>query len=176
MSIRAHVRKLRPIRESYTPPEEKIQNFFTEQVQLPSEIFGGFTHEINTKKSTSKRTVITVRSGDRDNDRDEILRRLKQAGVVASLGSTSSSVDPIDGMFDGENFRIEVKPLSGGMQETTLNSSITELFPCVAFETNFTPLGVEEFMLHLMSTDLSKMTCVNPKDLEAAKELSLIHI
>ena len=170
MSIRAHVRKLRPIRESYTPPEEKIQNFFTEQVQLPSEIFGGFTHEINTKKSTSKRTVITVRSGDRDNDRDEILRRLKQAGVVASLGSTSSSVDPIDGMFDGENFRIEVKPLSGGMQETTLNSSITELFPCVAFETNFTPLGVEEFMLHLMSTDLSKMTCVNPKDLEAAKE------
>ena len=97
MSIRAHVRKLRPVRESYTPPVDKIQDFFIEQVQLPSEIFGGFTHEINTKKSTSKRTVITVRSGDRDNDRDEILRRLKQAGVVASLGSTSSSVDPIDG-------------------------------------------------------------------------------
>ena len=90
------------------------------------------------KKVHLKEHVITVKSGNRDNDRDEILRRLKQIGVVASLGSTSSSVDPIDGMYDGENYRIEVKPLSGGMQETTLNSSITELFPCIAFETNYT--------------------------------------
>ena len=28
MSIRAHVRKLRPIGESYTPPEDKLQYFF----------------------------------------------------------------------------------------------------------------------------------------------------
>ena len=71
MSIRAHVRKLRPIKESYISPEEKLQYFFAEQAQLPSEVFDGFTHEINTKKSTTKRTVITVRSSDRDNDRDE---------------------------------------------------------------------------------------------------------
>ena len=30
MSIRAHIRKLRPIRESYTPPAEKVQSFFSE--------------------------------------------------------------------------------------------------------------------------------------------------
>ena len=46
MSIRAHVRKLRPIKESYISPEEKLQYFFAEQVQLPSEVFDGFTHEI----------------------------------------------------------------------------------------------------------------------------------
>ena len=28
MSIRNHVRKLRPVRESYTPPEDKLQYFF----------------------------------------------------------------------------------------------------------------------------------------------------
>ena len=127
-------------------------------------------HEINSKKSSSARTVITVKSGDRDNDRDEILRRLKQiVKVVASLGSTSSSVDPIDGVYDGENYRIEVKPLSGGMQETTLNSSITELFPCIAFETNYTLWGAEEFMTYLMKTNLSKMKCINPKDIKLQK-------
>jgi hypothetical protein len=136
MSIRKFVRQVRPIEESYTPPIEKIQTFFVEEVQLPSEVFAGLSYEINTRKSSSRRTVITVRSSDRDNDRDEILRLLKQAGVVASLASSSSSVDPIDGIFDEKNFRIEVKPLSGGMGETTLNSSITELFPCIAFESN----------------------------------------
>ena len=30
MSIRAHVRKLRPIKESYTPPVEKVQSFLFE--------------------------------------------------------------------------------------------------------------------------------------------------
>ena len=64
-------------------------------------------------------------------------------------------------MYDGENYRIEVKPLSGGMQETTLNSSITELFPCIAFETNYTPVGAEEFMTYLMKTNLSKMKCIS---------------
>ena len=170
MSFRDHIRILKPREESNTPPVEKIQSFFTEEVKLPPEVFDGFTHEINSKKSSSKRTVITVKSGDRDNDRDEILRRLKQIGVVASLGSTSSSVDPIDGMYDGENYRIEVKPLSGGMQETTLNSSITELFPCIAFENNYRPKTVEGFMEYLMSIDVNKMNCIHSKDKEAAKE------
>ena len=170
MSIRKFVRQVRPIEESYTPPIEKIQTFFVEEVQLPSEVFAGLSHEINTRKSSSRRTVITVRSSDRDNDRDEILRLLKQAGVVASLASSSSSVDPIDGIFDEKNFRIEVKPLSGGMGETTLNSSITELFPCIAFESNYTPSSVENFMSFLMSVNVDGMVCVHSKDKEAAKE------
>ena len=140
MSFRDHIRILKPREETYTPPVEKVQSFFTEEVQLPSEILSGYTHEINTKKSSSKRTVITVKSGDRDNDRDEILRRLTQSGIQASIVSSSSSVDPIDTTHDEQSFRIEVKPLSGGMQETTLNSSITELFPCIAFENNYRPI------------------------------------
>ena len=76
MSFRDHIRILKPREESNTPPVEKIQSFFTEEVKLPPEVFDGFTHEINSKKSSSKITVITVKTGDRDNDRDEILRRL----------------------------------------------------------------------------------------------------
>jgi len=149
---------------------KSFSTFLSEALELPSEVLKGFTHEVNTKKSSSKRTIITVKSGDRDNDRDEILRRLKQAGVVASIGSSSSSVDPVDGKHDGQSFRIEVKPLSGGMQETTLNSSITELFPCIAFETKYSPKNPEDFMSYLMSVNVDKLTCVNSKDMKAAKE------
>ena len=106
MSFTDHIRKLRPISEIYIAPVEKVQNFFTEEIKLPSEVLSGYTHEINTKKSSSKRTVITVKSGDRDNDRDEIMRRLSQSGIQASIVSSSSSVDPIDITYDEENFRI----------------------------------------------------------------------
>ena len=150
--------------------KQYLHNTLSEQVDLPDEVLTGYTHEINTKKSSSKRTVITVKSGDRDNDRDEILRRLTQSGIQASIVSSSSSVDPIDTTHDGQSFRIEVKPLSGGMQETTLNSSITELFPCIAFENNYRPKTVEGFMEYLMSIDVNKMNCIHSKDKEAAKE------
>ena len=142
----------------------------SEQLDIPKEVFDGYTSEINSKKSSSKRTVITVKSGDRENDRDEILRRLSQVGVQAKIGSSSSSVDPIDGFHDNQNFRIEVKPLSGGMQETTLNSSITELFPCIAFENNYRPKSVEDFMSFLMSVNVNQMNCIHSKDKEAAKK------
>ena len=150
--------------------KQYLHNILSEQVELPDEVLSGFTHEVNTKKSSSRRVVITVKSGDRDNDRDEILRRLTQAGVQAAIGRSSSSVDPIDGIHDNQNFRIEVKPLSGGMQETTLNSSITELFPCIAFENNYNPKSVESFMEFLMSIDVNQMNCIHSKDKEAAKE------
>jgi len=52
---------------------------------LPSDFFDGFEFEVNSKASSSKRTVYRVRSTDRDTDRDEILRRLRQAGIDAKL-------------------------------------------------------------------------------------------
>ena len=51
MSFRDHIRILKPREETYTPPVEKFKIFFSEEVQLPSEILSGYTHEINTKKS-----------------------------------------------------------------------------------------------------------------------------
>lgn len=168
MSIRKYYRQLNPIVESKVSHVEKVQDLREET--LPTDFFDGFTHEINTKASSSVRTVYTVRSTDRENDRDEILRRMRQAGVDANLGSSSSSVDPIDGIIDNKKFRINVKPMAGGMQETTLNSSITELFPCIAFEKGYTPTNPQDFHKYLLDVDVSKLKCVNPKDTTAAQE------
>jgi len=171
LMLQKYVHQLRPRNETYTPHVDKIQNFLFEQNNLPSEVFGGLPHEKNERQSSSKMDIIIVRSKDRDTDRDEILRNLNQAGIPSQLNTTiQSGVAPIDGTHDGKKFRISVKPVSGGMQETTLNSSITELFPCIAFENNYRPSNVENFMEFLMSVNVNDMNCIHSKDKEAAKE------
>ena len=109
---------------------DNLNDTLAEQnTNLPKEVFLGLDYERSEKLSSARRDIIIVRSKDREDDRDEILRNLKQQGIEAKIGSGSSSVDPVDGTHEDKAFRIMVKPVSGGMAETTLNSSITELFP-----------------------------------------------
>ena len=167
--ISAFARQIKP-RIHLESPLDKIQGFLNEQITIPKDVFGGLDHEKNERQSSTKRDVIIVRSKDRETDRDEILRNLRQAGITAQLGSGSSSVDPIDGTHEGKNFRIFVKPMSGGMAETTLNASITELFPCIAFELNHVPSDAQSFHEFLLGVDVSKLNCVGSKDVAAAQE------
>ena len=155
MSLQQYVRQVKPRNESHIPHIDKIQNILSEDIGFPSDVLDGFEFT-QTDKSSKARVQIRVVSDDRDTDRDEILRRLKNAGISANITSTNSSVDPIDGNHEGRNFRINVKPKSGGMGESTLNSSITELFPCIAFEKKLNPTSVEDFMEKLMAVDVSK--------------------
>jgi len=169
MSIRKFVQQVRPREQSYKPKLIIVEELLAEE-ELPKDIMRGLSYEKSEKQSTSKRDVYIVRSSDRETDRDEILRNLNQAGIKASLGSSSSSVDPIDGIYQNRNFRIFVKPLSGGMGETTLNSSITELFPLITFEKKYNPKDIISFHQFLLGVDVSKLKCVGPKDIKAAEE------
>ena len=166
--MKQFVEQLRP-RIRLDDPLQRINTFILEQ-NLPKEVFGGLPYEKNERQSSSKRDVIIVRSKDRESDRDEILRNLKQAGIPSQLGSAQSSVDPIDGTHDNKNFRILVKPMSGGMAETTLNASITELFPCIAYEKGHNPSNPQAFHEFLVGVDVSKLNCVGSKDVAAAQE------
>jgi hypothetical protein len=168
MSLIGYVRQVRPIQESHVNHLDKVQSLLTEDIDLPKDVLGGFEFS-QTDKSPRSRVEIKVVSDDRDSDRDEILRRLKNAGVVANTTSTNSSVDPIDGNFEGRNFRILVKPKSGGMGESTLNASITELFPCIAFEKKLNPKNTIDFMEKIMSVDLSSCRCIQGNDMKAAE-------
>ncbi len=168
-NLQKYVRQVRPRNESYTPPVEKLQNFLSEDIDFPSDVLDGFEFT-QTDKSERSTVQIKVVSDDRDTDRDEILRRLKNAGISSNITSTSSSVDPIGGNYDGRKFRINVKPKAGGMGESTLNSSITELFPCIAFEKKLNPTSIEDFMTKLMSVDLSTCKCIIKSDLPAAEK------
>ena len=172
MSIRDIVRQVKPVLEKNSIDYTYfIQDLLSEQAEFPSEVFDGFPFEKDSKRSSSRRTVFIVRSNDRDNDRDEIGRRLKQQGIIYNVVPSSySSFDPIEATHDGNKFLLLFKAASGGMAETTLNSSITELFPCIAYETNYTPKSPKDFIEYLVDLDVTKLKCVNPKDAKAADE------
>ena len=147
-------------------------NFLSEEVSekdFPSSIFGKLP--VEKKSENSKTAIFVVRSNDRLDDRDEILRNLNQAGIKAEVrDKTGQSVDPIfiDSHFDVKVILL-IKPKSGGMGETTLNASITELFPLIAWEKNFNPgTNVEKFYDFLLEQEPTKLKCVNSKDSKAA--------
>ena len=56
------------------------------------------------------------------------------------------------------------------MQETTLNASITELFPCIAFELNHSPKSARNFHEFLLGINVRGLECVGSKDIAAAEE------
>ena len=62
------------------------------------------------------------------------------------------------------------KPKSGGMNETTLNSSITELFPCIAWEKGYKPSSVSSFYEWILEQNVDKLKCVGSSDKQAAKD------
>lgn len=136
---------------------------------FPEGVFGKLS--VEKKSENSKTAVFVVRSDDRLGDRDEILRSLKQSGVKAEVREMSGQgVDPI---FVDSQFEVRViillKPKSGGIGETTLNSSITELFPAIAWETGYNmTTNIDDFYQHLLKQDPSKLKCINPKDVGAA--------
>ena len=153
---------------------KSFNHYLVEDFEFTGDVFSGFEY-IQKSASEKARIEFRVTSDDRETDRDEILRRLKNAGVSAEKRETSaSSVDPIYGEHEGRKFVILVKPKKGGMGESTLNSSITELFPCIMFERQIKPTGtsegdIDKLMERLLSVDTRKLKCVGDKDQAAAK-------
>jgi hypothetical protein len=144
------------------------------------DVLSGLKYEIDNKKSSSGRTIIIIRDNDRIDTRDDFFKSLKDAGISAEVKDYgSSSIEHIwlkDKFEDSEDDKdktiiIVFKPASGGMQETTLNSSITELFPCIAWEKEWKNLkSVNDFYQKLITVDTNTLKCVGSQDSEAAKE------
>jgi len=144
------------------------------------DILSGLSAEIDKKLSSSRRTVIIIRDNDRIDVRNDFLKNLNDNGIKAELKDFSNSsiehiwlnkkiADPEDDK--DKNIIIVFKPASGGMQETTLNSSITELFPCIAWEKGWTdPKSTDDFYQKLLTVDVDTLSCVGSKDKDEAKE------
>lgn len=81
---------------------------------------------------TSKKQDVRIESDDRQEAHDKtpkILKANKLKFKKTNIGSTGS----YDVMFGDFIVRLLYKAKSGGMSETTLNSTITELVPCILF-------------------------------------------
>ena len=157
--------------------EYLVENSIPDNIK---DVLSGLKYEIDNKKSSSGRTIIIVRDNDRIDTRDDFFKSLKDAGISAEIKDyASSSIEHIwlkDKFEDSEDNKdktiiVVFKPAAGGMQETTLNSSITELFPCIAWENGWSnPKSVDDFYQKLITVDTNTLKCVGSQDREAAKE------
>lgn len=92
-------------------------------------------HSYNVDSATSKTTTIIVRapSNDRNKVKIDVENKFKRANIIVKASRSGGSVGSTELLFDSHIVKILYKPVSGGMSETTLNSTITELAPCIAF-------------------------------------------
>ena len=95
---------------------------------------------ISIVDTEGKTTVYITLECDRDrvDTQQEVEHHLRQvAPSIRTYKKSKSSFDTTE--LRGTNIFIVYKNKKGGMKETTLNSTITELFPAIAFE-----LGISE--------------------------------
>jgi len=130
---------------------------------------------INDKKTSG--TYIEVSCGkDRNDTRISLEQSLSKVfGIKVSrlnIASKSSfDLTKVDGF--GSEMRIVYKNSKGGMQETTLNSSITELFPALAFSLGVSPkLKNDKFYNEILIRNQAKLGAYkNEKAYEAGKQV-----
>ena len=130
---------------------------------------------INDKKTSG--TYIEVSCGKDRNDTRVFLEQSlsKVPGIKVSrlnIASKSSfDLTKVDGF--GSEMRIVYKNSKGGMQETTLNSSITELFPALAFSLGVSPkLKNDKFYNEILIRNQAKLGAYkNEKAYEAGKQV-----
>jgi len=134
---------------------------------LEQQIAKSLTVPYEITNTTRNRITIKVKSSDREELRTTVEKNLKANKIPfdgshsgGSIGSTIIHTDDID-------VQVLYKPVSGGMSETTLNSTITELAPALAFNARKKFSSVDKFYEFLQTTDASATAYVNAKDAQA---------
>ena len=87
------------------------------------------------KSAVQRRTMVVVRSqkNDRERVKRDIEDKLSKAKINYELSTTGGCTGSTLVKLSNHVIQITYKPVSGGMSETTLNSTITELVPSLAF-------------------------------------------
>lgn len=124
--------------------------------------------EFQQKKSTKTAMVYYVRVSNRVDARRNLQNFIKSKKIKFEEKKTSLSSENITEFLIGDyTIRIVYKPRSGGMTETTLNSTITELVPCLAFLNKITERNPEKLYEKVLALP-QKQTCyVNAADQKA---------
>jgi hypothetical protein len=135
--------------------------------------------DVSVKKASATLVTYTIKSKDRLTTREGVRSQLLSAGfpknkVIQKLVSSESSMEIIETKPGRTNYRFVFKPTRGGMSQTTLNASITELFPCIAFITGIKSRSVKnnkDFYNKIIANNNPSLPCyVNARDAAAGKE------
>ena len=131
---------------------------------------------IEVSKAGAKGVTYTVKSTDRETSRSNVEKALKnnKVGTVERKLMTISSMEVTRCKMGDTMLTFVYKPTKGGMSQTTLNASITELFPCIAFETGIKSTqitNVKQFYNLIKKNDNASLNCyLNSKDAKAGRD------
>ena len=139
-------------------------------------ILNKYSYEI--KKSSATRQVLYIKDKDKTGAQKDIEKQLTKSKLSFyrkkdNQLSGSTEVTVIDYSFVVKNGTVVLvfKPAAGGMQETTLNSTITELAPALAFTEGYKPKTVQDFYNFLKEVNHDKASVyVVDRDIESGKK------
>ena len=136
--------------------------------------------DIKVKSASSTSVKYIVKTNDRSTTRDILEQKLKQknVGVVTRKPRSESSMEVTECAIrvggKTETHIFVYKPIRGGMSQTTLNASITELFPCIAFITGIrsrSVRGTKDFYEKILANNNPNLRCyLNSRDAKSGKE------
>ena len=135
--------------------------------------------DVSVKKASATLVTYTIKSKDRLTTRETVKGQLISAGfpknkVSQTLISSESSMEVVETKPGTTKYRFVFKPTRGGMSQTTLNASITELFPCIAFLTGIKARSVKnnrDFYNKIIANNNPSLPCyVNARDAAAGRE------
>lgn len=122
-------------------------------------------------KRTDKLIQYKAKSKNRISDKETLIKELNNHGYnFTETAVGGSSVQPIQYKLDGITYRFWFKPISGGMTETTLNSTITELIPAIMFNDNITDTNTIDLYAKILECNISSTSFVNDKDKKAGMD------
>lgn len=129
---------------------------------LPT-IINQYPNEFKKEKSTKKRQVFFIKAKDKNAAQKDIEKQLTKnkmsfVRVKDNNLSGSTEITVVDDSVTGKDNVIYLvfKPASGGMSETTLNSTITELAPALAFVEGYKPKSTLDFYSFLKTIEHKK--------------------
>jgi len=122
-------------------------------------------------KETSVLSTLVVRapSADRQKVKLDLETKLRRARINFTKSLQGGSVGSTEFKLDNKKIRIIYKPTSGGMSETTLNSTITELVPAIAFMNGKKQFSTVDQLYDFILNAKSGGVYVNPNDEKAGK-------
>lgn len=142
-------------------------------------ILNQYPYEVKANKSTKKKQVLILKSSNRNQLQKDIEKELTKKKISFTKkkdpslsGSTEVTVvsQPTN-IYKDAVVVLVYKPASGGMSETTLNSTITELAPALAFTNNFKVKTVEDFYEQLKKVNhKSASVYVASRDISAGQK------
>jgi len=142
-------------------------------------ILNSYPYENKKEKSTKKKQVLILKSSNRaqlqkDIEKELAKNKIKFIRKKDSALSGSTEVTVIDyptNIYKDAVVVLVYKPAAGGMSETTLNSTITELAPALAFMSKMTVKNVEDFYSKIKTINHKKSPVyVVPRDSVAGEK------